>query len=285
MSFKQWIDFKQWSGDPPDEKFTIGNPCSWGTKKKNNNDGVLIIVWIFLQLRGRIFEPLGTDLMAHFVHFSQGSVGILLLCGFLMLQIPLNQWVKYKQQLRLPQDEQVHIKALGLCLQPGGNGREKSQMGGKTSWGAPGRCEDRGAWWGLHAWGVGEFSVLCAREGAAPPCCSKGQQLHSAFYELEEIVELGKAGCRLCFSLMHRIISSDYFFLVHFLLGCPEAVADAGVNRSVNFELFHPLLFPVLSHLSNFFFHSLCFSSTWIKARVWYPTAVKLPGLPAIPSS
>lgn len=82
MSFKQWIDFKQWSGDPPDEKFTIGNPCSWGTKKKNNNGGGLIIVWIFLQLRGRIFEPLGTDLMAHFVHFSQGSVGIFLLCAF-----------------------------------------------------------------------------------------------------------------------------------------------------------------------------------------------------------
>lgn len=129
------------------------------------------------------------------------------------------------------------------------NGREKSLFPG----GAPGRCEDAGAWWALRAWRVGEFSVLSA------PCCSKGQQLHSAFYELEEIVELGKADCRHCFSLLHRIISSDYFFLVHFPLGCPEAVADAGVNRSVNFELFHPLLFPFLSYLSTSFSQSLFF--------------------------
>lgn len=61
-----------------------------------------MIIWILLQLRSRVLEPLGTDLRAYFVHFSQGSVCILLLCGFLMLQIPLNQWVRYKQQLRLP---------------------------------------------------------------------------------------------------------------------------------------------------------------------------------------
>lgn len=59
-------------------------------------------------------------------------------------------------------------------------------------------------------------------KGASPRCCFKGQQLHSAFYELEEIVELGETDCRHCFSLIHRIISSDYFFLVHFPLGCPD---------------------------------------------------------------
>lgn len=65
------------------------------------------------------------------------------------------------------------------------------------------------------------LSYLPGKE-VSPHGCFKGQQLHSAFYELKEIVELGKADCRHCFSLIHRIISSDYFFLVHFPLGCPD---------------------------------------------------------------
>lgn len=132
MSFKQWIDFKQWSGDPPDEKFTIWNPRSWGTKKKNNYGGVLMIIWIFLGILD--IWASGHWSNSTICAFSQGSVCILLLCGFLMLQIPLNQWVKYKQQLGLSRGWTTAHQSLGAVPAARWEWEGKIPNGRKNPW-------------------------------------------------------------------------------------------------------------------------------------------------------
>lgn len=185
-----------------------------------------MIIWIVLQLRDRIFEPLGTDLTAHFVHFHRD---LFVFCFCVVFWCCRSLWTRgwnTNNNSGCPEDEQLHIKALGLCLQPGGNGRGKSWMGGKIphSWGTSAQVKGHGGLVGsqcLECWGINSLSYLQGK-GPSPRCCFKGQQLHSTFDELEEIVELGKADCRHCFSLICRIISSDYFFLVHFPLDCPD---------------------------------------------------------------
>lgn len=190
-----------------------------------------MIIWMLLQLRGRIFEPLGTDLTACFVHWHR-ELFVFCFCGVFWCYRSLKPVGEMQTATRAAPCRGRSVVEWTTAHQSRGavpaarwewegkvrNGRKNPRLLGEHHAGV--RTQEPG---GFSVPGVLGNSLSYLRgKGASPRCCFKGQQLHSAFYELEETVELGKADCRHCFSLIHRIISSDYIFLVHFPLGCPD---------------------------------------------------------------
>lgn len=136
-----------------------------------------MIIWILLQLRGRIFEPLGTDLTARFVHWHR-ELFVFCFCGVFWCSRSL--WTSgwdANSNSGCPMQRKEFCRMNNCTSKPWGCACSQVGMGGKspkweekplTPGGAPCRGKDTGAWWLLRAWSAGEFSVLPAREGGFP---------------------------------------------------------------------------------------------------------------------